>query len=133
MAARGEIQWTQLIRRGEGWGRAISYMEGCWGGLGTKGWRSHQPGARCRRAVVFQALTTSLTFPQFLGSYGASQAGEAALGKMKQEAEEWSLRRAQGQRGEERNQKPLDSPFPKCPTRPRAARCTSVSCDFRFL
>lgn len=128
MAARGEDSMDPTDSWGRGVGRAISYMEGCWRGLGT--------GARGRRAVVFQALTTSLTFPPFLGSCGASQAGEAALGKMKQEAEEWSLRRAQGQGGgEERAQEPLDSPFPKCPTRPRAARCTvsvvtSDFCDF---
>ena len=77
--------------------------------------------------MVFQALTTSLTFPHFLGSCGISQAGEVVLGEMKQETEEWSLGKAQVQRrGGERAQAPPDSHFPKHPIRPLAALHTTV-------
>lgn len=79
--------------------------------------------------MVFQALTTSLTFPHFLGSCGISQAGEAVLGETKQETEERSLGKAHVQRGGgERAQAPPppDSHFPKHPIRPLAALYTTV-------
>lgn len=66
--------------------------------------------------MVFQALTTSLTFPHFLGSCGISQAGEAVLGETKQETEERSLGKAQVQRGGgERAQAPPRLTLPKAP------------------
>lgn len=69
--------------------------------------------------MVFQALTTSLTCPHFLGSCGISQAGEAVLGETKQETEERSLGKAQVQRGGgERAQAPPPHPrltLPKAP------------------
>lgn len=41
--------------------------------------RAVEPSAWSRRAVIFQAPTTSLPFPQFLGSYAVSQTEKVVL------------------------------------------------------
>lgn len=70
------IQRTPWIH-GVGGGPSLS-----WKAVG-EAWelRAVEPSAWSRRAVIFQALTTSLTSPQFLGSSGVSQAREAVLEK----------------------------------------------------